>query len=105
VRLTAVFRGTQGPGGVVCPETGRLYVMFDMAGAGPYDPDDEQLQKGIAGACQHYLDSLSGQPELIEVLVGGFMPRSLYSDPIGQMKREGRAKRVLLYTYERPKGG
>jgi hypothetical protein len=52
VRLTAVFRGTQGPGGVVCPETGRLY-----------------------------------------------------SDPIGQMKREGRAKRVLLYTYERPKGG
>lgn len=102
MRVTAIFRGTQGPGGVVCPETARLYIMFDVQA----DPDDEEnVARLVASACQHYLDTLSGQPALVEVLRGGFMPRSLYSDPIGQMKREGRAKRILLYTYERPKGG
>jgi hypothetical protein len=90
MRYTAVFSGTQGPGGSVCPESGRLYYLFDVQ-----DPND----KAIAGACQHIMDGLAGEPHLDEVLVGAFLPRSSYKDPWKQQKRENRAKRVPLFTY------
>lgn len=98
MRYTAIFADTQGPGGAVCDESGHLYYMFDADR--PLLAEDEAKQ--IAGVIQVIQDGLSGQPELVDVLVGGFMPRSHYKDPFDQQKRENRAQRVQLYTYRRP---
>ena len=96
MRYTAVFTGTQGPGGSVCPETARLYYLFDVAdNVAPRD-------KAVSNAVQHIMDGLSGEPQLVKVMEGGFMPRSNYEDPMGQQKREAKAKLVPLYVYTLP---
>lgn len=93
MRYTAIFEGTAGPGGTVDPETSRLYYLFD-AQENVADPD-----KPVANAVMHIRDGLSGEPKLVEVLVGGFLPHSMYRDPWKQRERERKAERVTLYEY------
>lgn len=103
MRVTAVFSGTKGPGGSVDEETGRLYMPFDLTRFTSKDQDG--FDKAVANAVQHICDGLAGDPKLEEVLVGMFMPRSLYKDPWEQQKREDRADRVQLYVYTLPERG
>lgn len=97
MRFTAKFAG--GGAGSRDRNTGIAYYPFDVARINAATPQ-EARDKAVANAVQHIRDMEAFKNiDLLEVLIGHFLPPNYYSNPARQAKVEKIATRIELYEY------
>lgn len=102
MRFTAKFSTSvteRAGAGSLDRNTGIVYYPFDIPEISNAS-SLERRDKAVANAVQTIADSPEFRGcELVEVLVGHFLPPHYYMSEARQMQNEANAKRITLYEY------